>query len=67
MGWPRTTSSEVTRQRRWRELVPKILDRHRYRCRIQKEGICIGKATVADMEQHASRRPRVARANLYTV
>ena len=45
---PRTASSRVTSQRRWRELVPKILDRDRYLCRIQYEGICTGRATVVD-------------------
>ena len=45
---PRTASSEVTRQRRWRELVPKILDRDRYRCHIRYKGVCTDRATVVD-------------------
>ncbi|WP_255801097.1 HNH endonuclease [Mycobacteroides abscessus] len=57
---PRTASSQITSQRRWRELVPKILDRDRYRCRIRYEGICTGRATVVDKEQPASRRPDLA-------
>lgn len=35
---PPTASSQITSQRRWRELARKILDRDRYRWRIQYEG-----------------------------
>lgn len=57
---PRTVSSQITGTSAWRRLVPVILKRDRYRCRIRYPGVCTGRATTVDKIIPAARRPDLA-------
>lgn len=58
---PRTASSRITGDRRWREqFAPAILERDGYACQIRYAGICTGYATVVDKITPAARRPDLA-------
>lgn len=65
-GWkqgPRTASSQATsgtNTAAWQALRADILAKANHTCQIRTPGICIGRATVVDKIQPASRRPDLA-------
>lgn len=58
---PRTASSRVTTKAAWKtRIVPYVLERDNYQCRIGYPGRCLGRATTVDKIIPAARRPDLA-------
>ena len=57
---PRTASSRLHGDKRWKPFRAGILERDGFQCQIQYRGICTGTATTVDLIEPAARRPDLA-------
>lgn len=62
-GWknsPRTASSTLHQDARWKPFRTSILQRDGHTCQIRYPGRCLGTATTVDLIEPAARRPDLA-------